>query len=213
MRNTHKKSITSEVIKKHILDNLKEYIIVSALLVIGIILGVIFINNANNTQITQITNYLNNFSSSIKTDYEIDKTELIKMSVRDNAILVITMWFVGSTVIGLPIVFGIVVFRGFCIGYTISSAIITFGLGKGILFTICSLLFQSFIFIPALLALAVTGIKVYKSIIKDKRRENIKLEIIRHTLFSLIILFLLLISSLIETYVSPNLLRMVINYI
>ncbi len=213
MRNTHKKSITSEVIKKHILDNLKEYTIVSALLVIGIILGVIFINNANNTQITQITNYLNNFSSSLKTDYEIDKTELIKMSVRDNAILVITMWFVGSTVIGLPIVFGIVVFRGFCIGYTISSAIITFGLGKGILFTICSLLFQSFIFIPALLALAVTGIKVYKSIIKDKRRENIKLEIIRHTLFSLIILFLLLISSLIETYVSPNLLRMVINYI
>ena len=72
---------------------------------------------------------------------------------------------------------------------------------------------QNIIFIPALLALAVTGIKVYKSIIKDKRRENIKFEIIRHTLFSVIILILLVISAVVETYISPNLLKMVINYI
>ena len=98
-------------------------------------------------------------------------------------------------------------------GHAISSTIITFGLGKGIIFVVCSLLLQNLIFIPALLALAVTGIKVYKSIVKDKRKENIKLEIIRHTLFSIIILFLLLISALIETYISTNLLKLAINYI
>ena len=213
MRKTAKKNVTTEVIKKHIYDNIKEYAIASILFIIGIILGVIFINNANDLQITQITNYLSNFSGSLKTDYEIDNSELLKNSVRDNAILAIVMWFVGSTVIGLPIIFGIVIFRGFCMGYAISSTIITFGLGKGIIFVVCSLLLQNLIFIPALLALAVTGIKVYKSIVKDKRKENIKLEIIRHTLFSIIILFLLLISALIETYISTNLLKLAINYI
>lgn len=213
MRKTTAKSTIANIIKKHIYDNIREYAIVSILFLIGFILGVIFINNANETQITQITEYLNNFSNSLKTNYKIDNMELIKNSIKDNVILTIIMWFAGSTIIGLPIVFGIVSFRGFCMGYTISSAVATFGIGKGAIFATCSLLMQNIIFIPALLALAVTGIKVYKSIIKDKRRENIKFEIIRHTLFSVIILILLVISAVVETYISPNLLKMVINYI
>jgi len=91
MRKTSKKNVTTEVIKKHIYDNIKEYAIASILFIIGIILGVIFINNANDLQITQITNYLSNFSGSLKTDYEIDNSELLKNSVRDNAILAIVM--------------------------------------------------------------------------------------------------------------------------
>ena len=67
MRKTSKKNVTTEVIKKHIYDNIKEYAIASILFIIGIILGVIFINNANDLQITQITNYLSNFSGSLKT--------------------------------------------------------------------------------------------------------------------------------------------------
>lgn len=213
MRKTTAKGTIASIIKNHVYDNIKEYAIVSILFLIGLILGVIFINNTNETQITQITQYLNNFSDSIKNNYKIDNMELIKNSIKNNVILALIMWFAGSTVIGLPIVFGIVSFRGFCMGYTISSAIATFGTGKGTVFATCSLLMQNLFFIPALLALAVTGIKVYKSIIKDKRRENFKFEIIRHTLFSTIILILLVISAVIETYISPNLLKMVINYI
>ena len=48
--------------------------------------------------------------------------------------------------------------------------------------------------------------KLYKAIIKDKKRETIKLEIPRHTVFSLIILIVLEISSFVEVYVSTNLL-------
>ncbi len=58
------------------------------------------------------------------------------------------------------------------------------GIGKGILFTLLSLVLQNLIFIPATLALAVSGFKLYKSIIRDNRKENIKLEIVRHTIFS-----------------------------
>ena len=75
MRKTSKKNVTTEVIKKHIYDNIKEYAIASILFIIGIILGVIFINNDNDLQITQITNYLSNFSGSLQTDYEIDNLE------------------------------------------------------------------------------------------------------------------------------------------
>ena len=86
------------------------------------------------------------------------------------------------------------------------------GIGKGLGFVFSILLLQNIIFIPALVALAVSGFKLYKSIVKDKRKENVKLEILRHTVFSILMLILLLISSLIEIFVSTNILKIVIKY-
>ena len=52
---------------------------------------------------------------------------------------------------------------------------------------------------------------LYKSIIKDRRRENVKIEIVRHTIFSILVLIMLIIASLIETYISTSLLQTVIG--
>ena len=84
-------------------------------------------------------------------------------------------------------------------GYTIATFISTVGFSKGLIFIFISVLLQNLIFIPVILALGVSGFKLYKSIIKDKRKENIKLEIIRHTIFSILMTFLLIVSSLVET--------------
>ena len=213
MRKTTAKSTIANIIKKHIYDNIREYAIVSILFLIGLILGVIFINNANETQITQITEYLNNFSNSLKTNYKIDNMELIKNSIKDNVILKIIMWFAGSTIIGLPIVFGIVSFRGFCMGYTISAITYTIGTGKSFLFCFFGLTLQNVLFIPALLTMGVSSIKLYKAIVNDRRKENIKIEVIRHLVISCLMLIVLGISSILECEVSLRLLRLVVNYI
>ena len=97
-------------------------------------------------------------------------------------------------------------------GYTVSLCISVMGIGKGLGFVFSILLLQNIIFIPTLVALAVSGFKLYKSIVKDKRKENVKLEILRHTVFSILMLILLLISSLIEIFVSTNILKIVIKY-
>jgi len=39
---------------------------------------------------------------------------------------------------------------------------------------------------------------------KDKRRDNIKLEILRHTCFCAIVSAMLFLASFIETYISSN---------
>ena len=213
MRRTNKKNKISKIITNHIYENLKSYIIVTIILLIGIVLGVIYINNINQDLANEIKEYINNFVNTLKDNYTIDKVELMKNTIISNSILVVTMWFVGSTVIGIPIVLGIIAYRGFCIGYTISAALITLGSPGGIIFSISSMLLQNLLFIPAILALGVSGIKLYKSIMKDKRRENIKIEIIRHTLFSIFMLIILLVASVIETYLSTELIIMTINFI
>ena len=209
---TRRKTNIKELVLNHIYSNLKLYLIVIILLIIGIVAGVIFINNTNETQTVEIQNYINNFISSLKGEYHIDKTELLKNSMKDNLILTLSMWFIGSTVIGIPIVLGIVVFRGFCIGYTVASIIGVLGVQKGIVFLLTTILLQNLIFILVIICMAVSCIKLYKSIMKDKRRENVKIEIIRHTLISIVLFFCLCVASLVEVYASSNLLTICIKF-
>lgn len=208
-----KNSKIAQILIKHVKDNLKAYLLVSLILLIGIILGVIFVNNMNEMQKKEVQTYLTDFTNSLKEGASVDEGQLLKKSIGNNLFLTIFMWFVGSTVIGIPIVLGMVAFRGFCLGYTISASIGIWGTGKGILFFTTSMLLQNLVFIPCMLALAVSGIKLYKSIMKDKRKENIKVEILRHTIFSLMILMALVLSSLIETYLSTSLLKFAVSYI
>lgn len=97
-------------------------------------------------------------------------------------------------------------------GYTISTIIIVMGLSRGMIFTVVSLVLQNLLFIPAIIAIAVSAFKLYKSIVKDRNKENIKIEIIRHTIFSLIMLLVLCIASVIEILISTNLLKKIVKY-
>ena len=201
-----------QLIKEHISNNAKEYLIVALMFIIGIFAGVFFVNNIQEEQKTEITQYLNNFIQQFKNIQNLDTINLLKTSITQNAVLAILIWFFGTTVIGIPVVFGIVIYRGFCLGYTVSVTITVLGLSKGLTFSLVSMLLQNIIMIPAILALAVSGFKLYKSIVKDKRKENIKLEILRHTIFSLLMFAVLVISSVIEVFISTNILSYIIKY-
>ena len=215
MREKHKrrKNDLKTIILDHLYKNIKSYIVVIIIFIIGITLGVIFVNNTNESELTEIQEYITGFVDSLKQDYHIDKIELLKKSIWDNLILILSMWFLGLAVIGIPIVFAIVLYRSFCIGYTISAAIAVLGTQKGIIFLLSTIFLQNLIFIPVIIFMTISCIKLYKSIMKDKRRENIKIEIIRHTIVSIILFVLLVVASLIEVYVSTNILMLTINAI
>lgn len=201
-----------EIIKEHVSNNKKEYILVSLLFIIGIFLGVFFVNHVQEAQKAEITAYFNRFIEKMKSTEDLNQIELLKSSIGQNLVLAIVLWFFGTTVIGIPVVFGLVLYRGFCLGYTIAVCITIMGLQQGILFVLVLLLLQNILFIPAILALAVSGFKLYKSIIKDRNKENVKIEVVRHTIFSLIMLMVLVLSSVVEIFLSTNILKGIIKY-
>ena len=208
----NKRRLILQTIKEHVLNNKKEYIIVSILFVIGIFLGVFFINNVGQEPKTLITEYLKQFIEKLKSTEDLNLIELLKTSIGQNIMLAMGLWFFGTTIIGIPVVFGIVAYRGFCLGYTIAACISIMGISKGIIFVLILLLLQNLLVIPAILALAVSGIKLYKSIMRDKTKENVKIEMLRHTVFSLIMLMVLIVSSVIEIFISTNILKLCIKY-
>lgn len=201
-----------DTIVNHVINNKKEYILVTLLFLVGIFLGVMFINNSEESQLTEITNYMQQFIEKLKNTQSLETSTLLKTTIMQNIVLAITLWFFGTTVIGIPIVFGIIMYKGFCLGYTIATVIATLGTGKGIIFILIALILQNIILIPAILAIGVSGFKLYKSIVKDRNKENIKVEVLRHTIFSVIMLCFLCISAMVEILISTNILKNFIKY-
>lgn len=199
-----RKSKVGTILYNHIINNKRGYLIVTILFFIGLIIGVFFINNAKNSQIEEINNYLNEIVNNVKIYENIDYVNLLKQSLTSNFLIIILLWFGASTIIGIPVVYGTIVVKGFSMGYTISSIINCFGIGKGIAISLAIMLLHNIIFIPTMLATSVSGEKLYQSIMKNKDRENIKIEIIRYTIFCAFMLILMLIASLIEVYGSTN---------
>lgn len=208
----NKENKIKNIIVEYIAQNIKAYIMLTIIFFIGLILGIIFVNNTKEAQSDQISTYINNFIDSIKENYQISKPKLLINSIKGNLYITIILWFLGSTVIGMPLIYLVIGYKGYCIGYTISSIIATIGTGKGILFIIATVLFQNIIYIPAVLTLAVSGIKLYKLIMEDRRRENIKMQILKHTIFSLFIFIILIMASLVETYISGSLTTVLLKY-
>ena len=196
----------------YVVNNAKEFILIGLLFIIGIFVGVIIINNCSELQGQEISTYISEFINRFKNIQNLDKTSLIIDSIKNNIILTIIIWLAGTTVIGVPIVLTTILFRGLCLGYTISAIAYTLGSLKGTLFCIISLCAQNMLFIPAILSLGVSSIKLYKSIIKDRRKENIKIEILRHTIFSGLMLCILILSSFVENIISINLLQNTIKF-
>lgn len=203
----------NSIIKTHIENNLREYAIASIIFLIGILFGVIFINNLNDTQNNEIGNYINTSIENLKESQDINQLLFIKETIKENLTFVILLWLMGSTVIGLLLVYIIVAFKGFCLSYTISAIFHVLNNGKTIAMLVSTMLLKNIIVIPCTIALAVSGMKVYKSIMQDRRKENIKLEILRHTGFSIFILVVLILSSLIEVYLSQLILKCCVKYI
>lgn len=88
-----------KIICSHITNNKKEYFLMIIFFIVGILLGVLYINNIHEEQYNDICGYVNGFIEKFKTIETIDIGNLLKSSIIQNIILGVIIWFFGTTVI------------------------------------------------------------------------------------------------------------------
>ena len=203
-----RKNEVATIIKNDILNNIKSYFMVFIIFTVGIFLGVMFVNKGENK--SEIEKYINTYIDETKILQNQNYLKELKNEVKTNIKLVLLLWFAGTTIIGIPIVLGVILFRGFCLGYTIAACVYVLGRLKALIFIAITILLQNIIFIPAIMILGVSSIKLYKSIVKDKRKENIKLSILKHCTISIMTLIALILASFVKIEISY---RLIVNWI
>ena len=192
------------VIFNYINSNKKQFFLILIVFIIGIIGGVFFINHTSNSEFDVISLYIETLKNNIKNKENINKFSCLLEILKQNCTIIITIWLFGTTILGSFIIYVIVLYKGFSLGYTISALIASLGIKGGSIFVFSFLLPQNMILLPSIFILSERGLNVYSKIMKNN--VNIKTELIRYFIIMLIVLLLSALASVIEIYLSTNLL-------
>ena len=213
MRRTNRKSIIKNTIENYIETNAKTLIVLVIIFLIGLSLGIISINNLDENNKIKISEYIFNFIQNVKENVEISNENIFRDSIKNSIYTVLILWFLGSTVIGMPLIFIVIMYKGYSIGYTMAAIIATLGVKNGMLFIMSTMVLKYIIYIPCILIIAISGIKLYKTILEDRRKENIKVKILKHTALSFSVFFCLILVSILEANVLVNVVKFITKYL
>ena len=88
-----------KIIKEHIINNRREYLIVTLIFILGLFLGIFWVNKSSEVQLMEVKNYVSSYIGKIQNIQKLDYLALFKNSVIQNIILAFTICFFGTTVI------------------------------------------------------------------------------------------------------------------
>lgn len=199
------------IINKHFHNNLLLYVLSSLCLCTGIVLGVYTIKYMDSTQKNDLLKYFTNIASS-KNLKNVSYNQIFFETVKNNIPVLIAIWFLGLTMIGIPAILIIDVLKGYTIGFTVTFFVNGMGI-KGVWFSLLSVMPQNIIYIPCILIASVISMKFSMMLLKDNEKKQFAKNI-PAKLFSYSIVFFILISFMFigfsfETYVSPNVMKFI----
>lgn len=193
-------------------ENKKYFLILVSVFLFSMIVGIYFVNHANELQINEIYNYVSSLKENIKSSDSINRTAILMKSLKHNIGFIILVWFLGCTLLGNFLIYVAIFYKGFSLGYTISAIIASLGIKNGTIFVIASLLLQNLIFLPMIFILSVSGINLYQNIKKNKF-GNLKREFLKHMIILGFSIVVSIICSFIEVYISTNILIFFKNFL
>lgn len=125
-----------------------------------------------------------------------NETELFKTSITRNFKLLAIFWVVGISVVGAPLLILLCFYKGFTTAFVISSFLLKFGFINGNKYIFQKLFLYYFFLVFAIILLTTSSVKVMINVLKNKK--DIRLELVRHTIFTILGFLLLIISTLFE---------------
>lgn len=198
-----------------LMESLKEnkitFLWVLLFFLVGIVLGSYTVYYMSDFNRVEITNYFNNFLGFLNGN-SVAYTSILVDSIKNVLPMVVIIILLGYTAVGIPVILMMDLAKGYVIGFTFSLIVSILG-GKGLILVLSGLMLQNLIFIPIIMLISILAIKHSMTKLKmGASRERIKLDISKAYLNFQGLLSLFIISGiLIETYISPNLIRLVIS--
>ena len=188
----------------------KKYLFLIIIVIIGFIMGIIFSNilSVEDSKLvnSKITNYFNNLAK----DTPINYLSNLFLSIKNNILYLVIIWIMGLSIIGLVLNNFILFFKSFILGFSVGG-IINIYFYSGIVLSF-------FYVFPALLIniLILTMMTYYANDFSLKlfntifRKGNTKFNLLIKKYLKVLGIFtiILLVSSIIETFITPFFLKL-----
>ena len=207
-------SLVGEIMKKA-MDKLftvdkKVVIFLFVISFIGVVTGALFMTVLSSQDKQLVAETLSSFLENIEpTNYLASLTN----NVIINVLFIVIIWLLGFSIIGLPIVVILLFKKAFTVSFTLSSFVANYGL-KGSLIGFLYNFPHQFVIFVIYLYLGCYAIKVSLALIHSIiKRKTIDFKAImnRYLLVLVVSLLVVVIMTLVETFVTPYLLKIVVN--
>jgi len=196
-------------IKQHIKENRLQYMLILLLFISGVILGDFKVLGLEGGVRSHLVDLIDNYLKG-GGEVGLDGQSLLYTSFLNQAKSVIGIWFLGLTVIGIPLILGWVFLRGFALGFTIGF-LIQEKAAAGIILSLISILPQNIVYIPLLIVWSVVAINFSLFVVKGRQAGRIMSlgrTLLGYSVLMCFFMLFALLGALIEAYLSPWLLSL-----
>lgn len=198
-------------IENYVKEHFSLFIFSVVLFIMGVGFGSFIIHTLSATQKQEMISYLSQFFNDIEVYQQINAHVAFKQLLLENIKYLGLLWFLGLSIIGMPIIFVLIFMKGFVIGFTISFLVS--GLQwKGFVFSLVSVFPQNLIIVPVYIIAGVVGTLFSLSLVRrqrTKRKDNSQPSFISYSMFMLVLGGFLIIAAGFEAYISPYLMKSV----
>jgi stage II sporulation protein M len=209
-----KKKIYQNVVAAHFREHSSIYLFVIVLFLMGVIFGAVVVNSLSISQKEDLFYYLTQFFGQVSNGKVAPSSDVFMQSLKDNSKFIGLMGLLGISIIGLPIILILLFLKGLVIGFTVGFLVNQMG-WNGFLLSFVSILPQNLIVIPIYIVTATVAVTFSLKMIRRQFMKKIS-EPILPMLGSYVLLFIvaglfLVVASLFEAYMSPSLMKVVMN--
>ena len=194
------------LLKNYYRVNKKYFVFITIIFFIAIMSGSIFTLTLNDTDTNIVSEFFSNYLENIN---KINYINSFVNSLISNIFVVMIIWLLSYSIIGLPIIILIFFYKSFIIGFSISGIIINYKI-KGLLMAFLFIFPHQILFILALLYLLVfsviMSINLFYAVFKH---ENIRFS----SNNNLIIIFasiITLLCSIYDSFILPLIMKFMI---
>ena len=192
--------------------NKKVMLFLTIIVIIGIISGSFLTVILKSDDKQLVINNIQDFINNIKL---INNLDVLKNTLIINVLFLLGIWVLGISIIGLFIVIGLIFWKSFTLGFTISSFILTYHL-KGLLLAFIYTFPHLIINLLVIMYLGSYAIKFSILLIKCIfRKINLDLRSLIKIYLKVLIISLIFIifTSCFESFITPTLIKYIIKLI
>jgi len=187
---------------------------VSILLIIGLITGSLFITILNENDKKLVLETITKYFNQIKLE-QVDFVYILRTSFISNVIYILFIWLLGISILGIILILFFIFIKSFILGFSISSIIYKYNF-KGILLSISYIFPHHIINTIIICFISIYALKVSLSLIQvilTKKQINFKIIMRKYLGVLLISIIFIIISSLIETFITPYFIKLILYFI
>ncbi|MCI5790077.1 MAG: stage II sporulation protein M [Tenericutes bacterium] len=178
------------------------------ILILTLIAGTLYLSILSSENKELVTNSITTFFTSLNT--KLDTKNILFKTLSNNLLTISLVWLLGFSIIGIPLVLLILIFKSFTTFFTFVSIIYTYkyiGIIKALIYIIPYLLNLFMLFILTYYSLNFS-IMLFNYLFK-KKDYNRSLIIKRYLKLLIISILFMVVTAVIETYVIPAIFKFI----